>query len=180
MLEETRKTYRLGNTFAITNVYFYVMSKPEKSKFAKQVQVKNRKARFEYHFLDTYVAGIELTGTEVKSVRESKVSLQEAYCYFNRDELFVKQMHISPYSEGTHFNHDPVRERRLLLKRKELNKLQDTLKEQGLTVIPSRLFINDRGWAKLEIAVAKGKKLYDKREDIKQKDTKRELDRMKL
>ena len=170
----------MGNTFAIANVYFYVMSKPEKPKFAKQVQVKNRKARFEYHFLDTYVAGIELTGTEVKSVRESKVSLQEAYCYFNRNELFVKQMHISPYTEGTHFNHDPVRERRLLLKRKELNKLQDTLKEQGLTVIPSRLFINDRGWAKLEIAVAKGKKLYDKREDIKQKDTKRELDRLKL
>lgn len=156
------------------------MSKPEKSQFAKQVQVKNRKARFEYHFLDTYVAGLELTGTEVKSVRQSKVSLQEAYCYFNGDELFVKQMHISPYSEGTHFNHDPVRERRLLLTRKELNKLQDTLKEQGLTVIPSRLFINDRGWAKLEIAVAKGKKLYDKREDIKQKDTKRELDRLKL
>lgn len=156
------------------------MSKPEKSKFAKQVQVKNRKARFEYHFLDTYVAGIELTGTEVKSIRESKVSLQEAYCYFNRDELFVKQMHIAPYTDGTHFNHDPVRERRLLLTRKELSKLQDTLKEQGLTVIPSRLFINDRGWAKLEIAVAKGKKLYDKREDIKQKDTKRELDRLKL
>ena len=156
------------------------MSKPEKPKFAKQVQIKNRKARFEYHFLDTYVAGIELTGTEVKSVRESKVSLQEAYCYFNRDELFVKQMHIAAYTDGTHFNHDPARERRLLLKRKELNKLQDTLKEQGLTVIPSRLFINDRGWAKLEIAVAKGKKLYDKRDDIKQKDTKRELDRLKL
>ncbi len=156
------------------------MSKPEKLKFAKQVQVKNRKARFEYHFLDTYVAGIELTGTEVKSIRQSKVSLQEAYCYFNRDELFVKQMHIAPYFDGTHFNHDPVRERRLLLTRKELNKLQDTLKEQGLTVIPSRLFINDRGWAKLEIAVAKGKKLYDKRDDIKQKDTKRELDRLKI
>lgn len=156
------------------------MSKAEKPKFAKQVQVKNRKARFEYHFLDTYVAGLELTGTEIKSIRESKVSLQEAYCYFKGDELYVKQMHISPYSEGTHFNHDPVRERRLLLTRKELNKLQDSLKEQGLTVIPSRLFINDRGWAKLEIALAKGKKLYDKREDIKQKDTRRELDRLKL
>ena len=156
------------------------MSKPEKAKFAKQVQVKNRKARFEYHFLDTYVAGLELTGTEIKSIRESKVSLQEAYCYFKRDELYVKQMHIATYTEGSHFNHDPVRERRLLLTRKELNKLQDSMKEQGLTIIPSRLFINDRGWAKLEVAVAKGKKLYDKREDIKQKATQRELERLKL
>ena len=156
------------------------MSTSEKSKFAKQVQIKNRKARFEYHFLDTYVAGLELTGTEIKSIRQSKVSLQEAYCYFKADELYVKQMHIAAYTEGSHFNHDPVRERRLLLTRKELGKLQDSLKEQGLTIIPSRLFINDRGWAKLEVAVAKGKKLYDKREDIKKKDTKRELDRLKL
>ncbi len=155
------------------------MANKEKT-FAKQVQVKNRKARFEYHFIDTYVAGLALTGTEIKSIRESKVSLQEAYCYFAGNELYVKQMHISPYTEGSHFNHDPVRERKLLLSRKELSKLQDSLKEQGLTVIPSRLFINDRGWAKLEIALAKGKKLYDKREDIKQKDTKRELERMRL
>ena len=127
------------------------------------------------------MAGLELTGTEIKSIRQSKVSLQEAYCYFRGDELYVKQMHVAAYTEGSHFNHDPVRERRLLLTRRELNKLQDSLKkEQGLTVIPSRLFINDRGWAKLEVAVAKGKKLYDKREDIKQKDTKRELDRLKL
>ena len=156
------------------------MSKPKKPKFASQVQVKNRKARFEYHFLDTYVAGLELTGTEIKSIRESKVSLQEAYCYFKDDELYVKQMHIATYTEGSHFNHEPVRERKLLLTRKELNKLQDSLKEQGLTIIPSRLFINDRGWAKLEVALAKGKKLYDKREDIKRKDTNRELDRLKL
>lgn len=156
------------------------MAKSDKTKFAKQVHIKNRKARFEYHFIDTYVAGLELTGTEIKSVRQSKVSLQEAYCYFSGNELYVKQMHIAQYTAGTHFNHDPVRERRLLLSRKELNKLQDSLKEQGLTVIPSRLFINDRGWAKLEIALAKGKKLFDKRDDIKQKDTKRELERMRL
>jgi SsrA-binding protein len=156
------------------------MAKQEKAKFSSQISIKNRKARFEYHFLETYTAGLKLMGTEIKSIREGKVNLQEAYCYFNNQELFVKQMHISPYSQGTHYNHEPTRERKLLLKKKELAKLESKMNEQGLTIIPTRLFINNRGLAKLDIALAKGKKLYDKREDIKQKDVKRELDRMKF
>lgn len=156
------------------------MGKQEKPKFSSQVSVKNRKARFEYHFLDTYVAGLKLMGTEIKSIREGKVSLQEAYCYFNRHELFVKQMHITPYSQGTHYNHEATRERKLLLKKKELLKLESKMSEKGLTIVPTRLFINSRGLAKMEIALAQGKKLFDKRDDIKQRDTKRELDKMKF
>ncbi|MGD1889281.1 MAG: SsrA-binding protein SmpB [Cyclobacteriaceae bacterium] len=156
------------------------MAKQEKAKFSSQISIKNRKARFEYHFLDTYTAGLKLMGTEIKSIREGKVNLQEAYCYFNNQELFVKQMHISPYSQGTHYNHEPTRERKLLLKKKELAKLESKMNEKGLTIIPTRLFINSRGLAKLDIALARGKKLYDKRDGIKQKDAKRELDRMKF
>ncbi|MEM9672212.1 MAG: SsrA-binding protein SmpB [Bacteroidota bacterium] len=156
------------------------MAKQEKAKFSSQISIKNRKARFEYHFLDTYTAGLKLMGTEIKSIREGKVNLQEAYCYFNNQELFVKQMHISPYSQGTHYNHEPTRERKLLLKKKELAKLESKMNEKGLTIIPIRLFINSRGLAKLDIALARGKKLYDKRDGIKQKDAKRELDRMKF
>nr|WKN36672.1 SsrA-binding protein SmpB [Tunicatimonas sp. TK19036] len=156
------------------------MAKQEKSRFSNQISIKNRKARFEYQFLDTYLAGIKLMGTEIKSIREGKVNLQEAYCYFNDQELFIKQMHISPYSQGTHYNHEPARERKLLLKKKELVKLESKMAEKGLTIIPTRLFINERGLAKLEIALAQGKKLYDKREDIKQRDVNRELDRMKF
>ena len=156
------------------------MAKQEKAKFSSQISIKNRKARFEYQFLDTYTAGLKLMGTEIKSIREGKVNLQEAYCYFNNQELFIKQMHISPYSQGTHYNHEPTRERKLLLKKKELAKLESKMNEKGLTIIPTRLFINNRGLAKLNIALAKGKKLYDKRDDIKQKDAKRELDRMKF
>jgi len=156
------------------------MAKQEKGKFSSQISIKNRKARFEYHFLETYTAGLKLMGTEIKSIREGKVNLQEAYCYFHNQELFIKQMHISPYSQGTHYNHEPTRERKLLLKKKELAKLESKMNEKGLTIIPTRLFINNRGLAKLDIALAKGKKLYDKREDIKQKDVKRELDRMKF
>lgn len=157
------------------------MAQKSQTRFSNKVNFKNRKASFEYHFLEKYVAGIVLTGTEIKSIREGKLNLSEAYCYFNRGELFVKQMHISPYTQGTHYNHEPVRERKLLLKNRELKKLESkSQQEQGLTIVPVRLFVNDRGWAKMEIALAKGKKLYDKREDIKQKDMQREMRRMKL
>lgn len=162
------------------NCLLAYMSKQEKPKFSSKVSIKNRKARFEYHFLDTYSAGLKLMGTEIKSIREGKVSLQEAYCYFNDGELFVKQMHITPFSQATHYNHEATRERKLLLKKKELAKLESKMKEKGLTIIPTRLFINDRGLAKLDIALAKGKKLFDKRDDIKQRDVSRELDRMKF
>lgn len=156
------------------------MAKEDKDRFKNNINIKNRKARYEYHFLDKYIAGIQLTGTEIKSIREGKVNLQEGYCYLKDGELFIKNMHISPYKQGTHYNHEPARERKLLLKKKELRKLETKGTEKGLTIVPTRMFINDRGLAKLEIALAKGKKLYDKREDIKKKDVKRELERMRI
>lgn len=118
-----------------------------------------------------------LTGTEIKSIREGKAALVDSYCYFRNDELYIHNMHIAEYSEGTHYNHEPNRERKLLLSRQELNKLQKKLKDQGLTVVPVRLFIAESGYAKLEIALAKGKKEFDKREAIKKRDTERELNR---
>jgi len=153
------------------------MAKEKKEAFAKTVNIKNKRATFEYQILDTYVAGIVLTGTEIKSIRQSRVSLQDAYCYFSGDALYAKGMNISPYGEGTYYNHDPLRERKLLLQKKELKKLAGKLLDQGLTIVPLRLFINDRGFAKLEIALAKGKKLYDKRDDIKARDVAREVER---
>lgn len=150
----------------------------EKTKFSKNINIKNRKASFEFHFLDKFVAGIMLKGTEIKSIRLGKASLAEAFCFFDsKAGLWVKQMHISPYQNGTHENHEAMRERKLLLSKKELNKLQKKLEEKGLTIIPTRLFINEKGLAKLEIALARGKKLYDKREDLKEKDAKREIAR---
>lgn len=143
------------------------------------IRIKNRKASFEYHFIDTYVAGIQLLGTEIKAIREGKVNLVDAYCHFVKEELFISNMTISEYSLGTYANHEPRRMRKLLLQKKELKKLRNNLKEKGLTIIPLSLFVNDKGLAKLEIALAKGKKLYDKREDIKAKDVKRDLDRLK-
>ncbi len=156
------------------------MAKEEKQRFANNININNRKARYEYHFLDKYTAGIQLTGTEIKSIREGKVSMQEGYCYLKKGEMYVKQVHISPYKQGTHYNHEPDRERKLLLTKKELAKIESKTSEKGLTLVPTRLFINDRGFAKLEVALAKGKKLFDKRDDIKQKDAKRELDRMRI
>lgn len=147
-----------------------------KEKIEKIVNIKNKRASFEYQFLDTYVTGIMLTGTEIKSIRQQKVSLQDAYCYFDRNELFIKNMNVAKYSEGTYYNHDPLRERKLLMKKSELRKLENKL-DDGLTIVPLRLFINDRGLAKMEIALAKGKKLYDKREDIKARDVAREMQR---
>ncbi|WP_215223196.1 SsrA-binding protein [Echinicola shivajiensis] len=150
----------------------------KENRFSKVINIKNRKASFEFEFLDTYVAGLSLMGTEIKSIREGKVSLKEAFCFFRRGELFVKQMHISPYAQAAHFNHDAVRERKLLLNRRELDKLESKLSEKGLSIIPVRIFINNKGLAKMEIALGRGKKLHDKRQDIKKKDAKRELDKM--
>jgi SsrA-binding protein len=142
-----------------------------------KIKIKNRKAFFEYFISDKYVAGIVLTGTEIKSIREGKVSLEESFCAFKEDELFVINMHIAEYKFGTYNNHEPKHDRKLLLNRKELKKLNNKIKEKGFTIIPIVLFVNEKGLAKLEIGLAKGKKLYDKRESIKTKDTKRDLDR---
>ena len=151
-----------------------------KPKLDKIINIKNKKARFEFEFVDTFVAGLVLKGTEIKSIREGKVSLTEAYCYFRRNELFIKQMHIAPYSMAASYNHDAVRERKLLLSKKELDRLETKFSEKGLSIIPVRIFVNDKGLAKMEIALGRGKKMHDKRQDIKEKDSKRELDRMKF
>jgi SsrA-binding protein len=151
-----------------------------KQRFAKDVNIKNRQASYEYELLDKYVAGIVLTGTEIKSIREGKINLQDGYAYFNNGELYVKGVNISPYAQGTHYNHEATRERKLLLKRSELKKLEARTEEKGLTLIPTRLFINDRGFAKLEIALGRGKKMHDKRDSIKERDAKRELNKMKF
>ena len=142
-----------------------------------QVRIKNKKAFYEYFIEEKYVAGIQLQGTEIKSIRTGKVSLAESYCTFRGDELFVINMHIAEYQFGTYNNHDPKRDRKLLLTKRELKKLRIKINERGFTLVPTYLFINEKGLAKLEIAVAKGKKLYDKRDTIKQKDTKRDLER---
>lgn len=143
----------------------------------RQPVIKNKKAAFEYNFLSTYKAGIMLTGTEVKSIREGKANLADAYCVFLEEGLWVKNMHISEYSHGSYSNHDPKRMRKLLLTGSEIMKIRSKLKEKGTTIIPVQLFFNERGLAKLEIAVAKGKKSFDKREDIKKKDVAREMSR---
>ncbi len=138
----------------------------------KTVSIINKKAKFEYEFLQTETCGIQLVGSEVKSIRGGKASISEGYCYFNNGELFVKGMNISDYGYGS--SHDTTRDRKLLLKRKELNNLENQL-TNGLTIIPYRLFLNDKGLIKMEIALARGKKLYDKRETIKNRDMKRDL-----
>ena len=148
-------------------------------KKAPNINIKNRKASFEYEFLEKHIAGIQLFGTEIKSIREGKANLTDAYCVFRNNELWIQGVHIAEYGWGTCNNHDAKRERKLLLSRRELNKLERKLKDTGLTIIALRIFINDRGFAKLEIALAKGKRKYDKREDIKQRDSKRELDRLR-
>ncbi|HVE00023.1 MAG TPA: SsrA-binding protein SmpB [Cytophagaceae bacterium] len=146
-------------------------------RFSKNINIRNKRASFEYSFIDTYIAGIVLSGTEIKSIREGTVNLQDAFCVFIGEKLVAKGINISPYKEGTHYNHDAKRDRILLLKKQELRKLMDKSEEKGLTITVTRLFVNDRGFAKLEIALAKGKKLYDKREDIKAKDIDRDLRR---
>jgi len=146
----------------------------------KNINIKNKKARFQYELLDTYIAGIVLSGTEIKSIRLGKASIAESFCEFNDSgELFVVNMQIDEYSHGSHYNHRPKAERKLLLNKQELAKLHKAVKNTGLTIIPLSLFLNDRGLAKLKIALARGKKLYDKRETLKERDTKRSLDRIK-
>ena len=145
-----------------------------------KINIKNKKARFEYEILDTYVAGIQLTGTEIKSVRASKARITESFCEFNeKGELFVINMYIEEYMHGNIYNHKPKSERRLLLNKRELKKLQKEVQNVGLTIIPLRLFITDKGWAKIKIALCKGKKLHDKRETLKDREGKRNLDRIK-
>ncbi|MCF6184740.1 MAG: SsrA-binding protein SmpB [Bacteroidales bacterium] len=152
---------------------------------ANFVNIKNKKARHDYELLDKFIAGIQLYGTEIKSIRSGKASINEAYCVLlpmpgkpNKKEVFIK-MHISEYSHGTYANHDPKRIRKLLLSRKEINKIDKKIKSTSLTLIPTRLFINDKGLAKLEFHIARGKKYHDKRETLKQNDDKREMDRLK-
>lgn len=146
----------------------------------KNINIQNKKARFLYELLDTYTAGIVLTGTEIKSIRDSKASIAESFCEFNdQGELFVINMTIEEYTYGTYYNHRPKAKRKLLLNKKELKKLQKEVQNTGLTIVPLKLFINEKGYAKLNIALAKGKKLYDKRETIKDRDNKRNLDRIK-
>ncbi len=145
---------------------------------SQQINIRNKRASFEYEFIEKFVAGIQLFGTEIKSIRAGKASLVDSYCYFSKNELYVIGMHISEYKFGSYYNHEEKRERKLLLNRKELKKLDRKTKESGLTIVPTRLFINDRGFAKMEIALCRGKKHYDKRESLKQRDHKREIDRM--
>lgn len=142
------------------------------------INIKNKRACFDYEVLDKYIAGIQLVGTEIKSIRESKASLSDTYCQFYGKELWVKNMHIAEYSFGTYNNHLPRRDRKLLLQKKELQKLLRQTKESGKTIIPLRLFIDENGRAKLEIGLCQGKHTYDKRQSLKEKDDKREIDRM--
>lgn len=141
------------------------------------VQIKNRKVFFEYHILDTYFAGIKLLGTEIKSIREGKANLNDAFCTFIGAQLYVRNLHISEYTHGSFYNHEAKRDRVLLLQKKELKKLHTRGEEKGFTIVPLRIFINDRGFAKLEIGLAQGKKTFDKRETMKDRDAKIEMDR---
>ena len=147
-----------------------VMSKNTKP---SQIEIKNRKADYQYFLLTSYTAGIVLTGTEIKSIRAGKANITDAYCSFIQNELWVHNMHISEYANGSYNNHQPKRDRKLLLTKKEMRKLLSKLNERGFTIVPTLLWINENGYAKLDISLAKGKKLYDKRESIKEKDERR-------
>jgi SsrA-binding protein len=146
----------------------------------KNINIRNKKARFEFEILDTYIAGIILTGTEIKSIRESKARIADSFCEFNENgELFVINMFIEEYMHGSYYNHQPKSERKLLLNKRELKKLRKEVQNVGLTIVPLKLFLTDKGWAKLQIALAKGKKIHDKRETIKDRDNKKDLARIK-
>ena len=144
----------------------------------ESIVIKNKKAGFEYSFIATFTAGMILTCTEVKSIREGKASLSDSFCVVLNNELWVKNLHIAEYKQGSYNNHEPKRLRKLLLNRKELQKVNSKLKEKGVTIVPIQLFFNERGFAKLEIALAKGKKSFDKREDLKKKDQQREISKV--
>ncbi len=143
----------------------------------KSVDIRNKKASFEYSFLEKYVAGMVLTGTEIKSIRLGKANITDGFCVIHNGEILVRNIEISIYEKGTHYNHEPKRDRKLLLKKSEINKLSGKMKDAGLSIIPLKLFLSEEGWAKLEITLAKGKKLFDKRQDLKKKDTERETQR---
>ncbi|MBS2100241.1 SsrA-binding protein SmpB [Carboxylicivirga linearis] len=149
------------------------------SQSSNRINIRNKRSTFDYELIERFSAGIQLAGTEIKSIRMGKASLVDSYCYFVNGELWLKGMRVSEYFYGTYNNHQPERERKLLLNKKELQKLERKTKESGLTIIPVRLFLNDRGFAKIEIALAKGKKQHDKRETLKQKDASREMDRVR-
>jgi SsrA-binding protein len=141
------------------------------------IVIKNKKASHEYEFIEKFTAGMVLQGTEIKSIRQGKASIMEAYCRFADGELFIYNMHITEYDKGGFVNHIPNRTRKLLLNKTEMKRLEKKLKDQGLTIVPTRLFVSQSGYAKLNIALAKGKKLFDKRESLKQNDSKRDIDR---
>ena len=143
------------------------------------VQIKNKRASFDYEFIETFTAGIVLTGTEIKSIRMGKAGLVDTYCFLSRGEIWVKNMHISEYFYGSYNNHSVRRDRKLLLNKKEIRKLERGTKETGFTIVPVRMFINEKGLVKVVIALAKGKKQYDKRESLKEKDDRRDMDRMR-
>lgn len=146
---------------------------------SENIVIKNKRAQHDYEFLEKFIAGIKLTGTEIKSIRLGKATIVDTYCFFSSGELFIRGMHIAEYWWGNLNNHDPLRERKLLLTQRELRKIERKVKETGLTIIVTKVFINDRGLAKAEIAISRGKKEYDKRETLKRKDADREMDRMR-
>lgn len=146
-----------------------------KQKTIQKLDIVNKKARFNYEFVQSFTAGVQLHGTEIKSIREGKINLTDGYCYFKNEELWVKNIHISPYFPGTYNNHEPLRIRKLLLQKRELKKLNAAVKEKGLTIVPYRVFLNERNLIKMEITLARGKKTHDKRETIKERDTKRTI-----
>ena len=145
----------------------------------KSINILNKKAKYEYEFLERYTAGLVLQGTEIKSIREGKARIAESFCQFKEDGLYTINMNIDEYSHGSYYNHSPKRERKLLLNKKELKKLRNKIKDKGLSIIPTKLFIDDRGFAKINIALCKGKKTHDKRQDLKSQDAKRSMDRAK-
>jgi SsrA-binding protein len=179
IIRKARKSESLS--LSLRQGFFLLLLYPNyfciKMKFVKTTDISNKKAKFEFFFLEEYAAGMVLTGTEIKSIREGKVSMADAYCFFQKNELYVKNLNISKYDNGTYNNHEPLRDRKLLLNRKEIKKLINKLTDKGLTIIPTRIYINEGGLAKLDIALAKGKKLFDKREAIKEKDNSRERSR---
>ncbi|HLW30207.1 MAG TPA: SsrA-binding protein SmpB [Brumimicrobium sp.] len=144
-----------------------------------RINIVNKRARFEYQLLEKYVAGIQLGGTEIKSIRLGKASILEAFCVIENNEVYLRNMHIAEYGNASFYQHKPKADRKLLLNRKEINKLDKKMKTKGFTIVPLRLFINEKGYAKVEIALAQGKKLYDKRQDLKEKDDQRAMDRIK-
>ncbi|MFD2742476.1 MULTISPECIES: SsrA-binding protein SmpB [Sphingobacterium] len=144
---------------------------------SSRINIKNKRATFEYHILDSYVAGLGLLGTEIKSIREGKANINDSFCAFFEDGLYIRNMHIAEYSFGSFYNHEAKRDRKLLLTKRELKKLKDKGEEKGFTIVPLRIFISERGFAKVEIALAQGKKDFDKRDTIKERESKRELDR---